>query len=619
MESGQTIAGQFRLEERLGRGGQGEVWKAVELHLERHVALKLAPGPEPGAARGLLREARKLARVNHPNVVTVHRTVAEKDADGNVTRIWLVMEYVPGRTLADLGRLPVRDVARYGAQLAGGLASVHEAGVLHQDIKPSNVLVTDDGVAKLADFGVARDLHGLTTLSGDARLIGTPGYLSPEAAETADVNEASDVFSLGATLYHALEGTSPYGTGDERTLLHRTQTQPVHPLTRGGEIAPLVRRMLSTSPRGRPTLERIRGDLAAVAGEPRAGLGDAVRRGVTGRRRSVLLAAAAVAAVGALVFGLWRMLGPSSDTGIPPGAALTPAPSSPAQAAGQPGAVGDEATADPCALLDVDTLASFGEARLDTDRRELNRCDVSITEPSGAELFVELKMWRSSSRLDGAGEAEQHGVVGVVRAAPDPSGFCERDLLLPTGDHVVAVDATSEAEVNDLCAVADSAVETAVARLNAGEIPRRLFTPEPGALLSQNACHLGEDAAVDAFLDGRPLEDRVVGFAAWDCRWDNAAGEELRVLFQHHEPLGDHDGRRITLGGYDAYVGEDSWGRDTCIVSVVAAERPDADGGASTTADLVRVVIEGTGDKPLETLCNETTAAARAVAEALPG
>src|SRR5262249_7167818 len=149
------------------------------------------------------------------NVVTLHDLV---DHDGD---LWLVMEYVPARSLAAIGTLSPDRVARIGVQLAGALEAVHAAGVVHRDVKPSNVLVTEDGPAKLSDFGISRANYGETTLTHSIEIAGTPGYLAPEVAHGSDATPASDVFSLGATLFAAVEGVPPVGTAGNPLVLVR--------------------------------------------------------------------------------------------------------------------------------------------------------------------------------------------------------------------------------------------------------------------------------------------------------------------------------------------------------------------------------------------------------------
>lgn len=179
----------------------GEVWRAADLELRRTVALKLASSGDGEETR---REARIGAGLHHPNVITVFDVVVEGD------RRWLVMEYLPARSLADINREdgPIAPslAAHVGTQVAAALAAMHAKGMVHRDITPANILVTDDGTAKLADLGVAA--WAQVTLTGSARSAGTPGFAAPEVVNGHRATPASDVFSLGVTLSVAVEGQS---------------------------------------------------------------------------------------------------------------------------------------------------------------------------------------------------------------------------------------------------------------------------------------------------------------------------------------------------------------------------------------------------------------------------
>ena len=213
MES-QRIAGRYRVESEAGRGGMGAVWLCVDEKLGRQVAVKQvlsgSDGSEAARARAL-REARSLAALNHRNVVSVYDTVEEDD------QLWLVMEYVPGRSLAELltrdGALSPEDAVRIGSQIADGLAAAHERGITHRDVKPANILVTEEGVAKISDFGIARMLED-TRLTRTGLVTGTPSYFAPEMARGEEPTPAADVWALGATLYAAVEGHGLYPQQD---------------------------------------------------------------------------------------------------------------------------------------------------------------------------------------------------------------------------------------------------------------------------------------------------------------------------------------------------------------------------------------------------------------------
>ncbi|KOU52703.1 serine/threonine protein kinase, partial [Streptomyces sp. WM4235] len=214
---GQLVDGRFELIGPLGAGGMGTVWRARDIALHRDVALKEVRPPDPATAAaqpGLVvqlreravREARALARLTHPNVVTIHHIVEPApDGEGHP---WIVMELVKGGSLHDRlesGPMPVADVLRIGLDVLSALRAAHAEGVLHRDVKPANVLLRPEGSAVLTDFGIAA-LHGSTALTSTGALIGSPEYIAPERVRGAEGLAASDLWSLGMMLYVASEG-----------------------------------------------------------------------------------------------------------------------------------------------------------------------------------------------------------------------------------------------------------------------------------------------------------------------------------------------------------------------------------------------------------------------------
>ncbi|MFI9815959.1 serine/threonine-protein kinase [Saccharothrix variisporea] len=199
MRSGDVIAGRYRLEDLVGAGGMGVVWRATDLELRRVVALKRAGG---GDGEDIRREARIGAGLHHPHVISVFDAVVEDE------QRWLVMEYLPARSLAEItradGPLAPDEAGRVGAQIATALAAMHAKGMVHRDVTPANVLVTEEGTAKLADLGVAS--WGQVTFTGTERTAGTPGYLAPETVAGLSATPATDVYALGVTLSTAVEG-----------------------------------------------------------------------------------------------------------------------------------------------------------------------------------------------------------------------------------------------------------------------------------------------------------------------------------------------------------------------------------------------------------------------------
>ena len=276
-----VLAQRYRLEERVGAGSMGAVWRATDELLGRTVAVKqllLQPGA-PGfdtqgqefdeARQRIMREGRLAARLQHQHAIAVFDVVLHNDTP------WLVMEYLPSRTLGALlveeGPLAPRDVAAIGRQIADGLAAAHAAGIVHRDIKPGNVLIGADGIVKITDFGVSRAADDVQ-LTRTGLIAGTPAYLAPETARGLNPTTASDVFALGSTLYTAVEGEPPFGLDDNAyALLYKVGAGTIRPPERAGPLTGALLHMLRTEPDERPTAARAREELAAVvAGRPLA-------------------------------------------------------------------------------------------------------------------------------------------------------------------------------------------------------------------------------------------------------------------------------------------------------------------------------------------------------------
>ncbi|MEU6878872.1 protein kinase [Streptomyces sp. NPDC046712] len=274
-ESGRrVIDGRFELEAPLGGGGMGKVWRARDLVLDRAVALKEVRPPDPGLAESdpqaaamlrarVLREARALARVEHPNVVTIHHVV-----DGAEHAYpWLVMELVTGGSLQDrLGQGPLTpaDAARIGREVLAALRAAHDVGIQHRDVKPANVLLRPDGRPVLTDFGIA-SIRESTALTATGSLIGTPDYMAPERISGGDGGPDADVWSLAMMLYVAVEGHHPLRRGTTLATLAAVLTEELPPPRHAGPLTGALNAVLVKDPAARPDPETFDRMLAQVA------------------------------------------------------------------------------------------------------------------------------------------------------------------------------------------------------------------------------------------------------------------------------------------------------------------------------------------------------------------
>ncbi|WP_329412803.1 serine/threonine protein kinase [Streptomyces sp. NBC_00704] len=254
---GQLLAGRYRLADAIGSGGMGRVWRAHDELLHRAVAIKeltaalyVAEGDQAVLLARTRAEARAAARINHSAVVTVH-DVLEHDG-----RPWIVMELVEGRSLADAvkedGRVESREAARIGLWVLRALRAAHSAGVLHRDVKPGNVLLSDDGRVLLTDFGIAQ-IDGDTTITRTGEVVGSVDYLAPERVRGHDPGPSSDLWALGATLYTAVEGRSPFRRTSPLTTLQAVVEEEAADPRHAGPLGPVITALLRKDPAARPT------------------------------------------------------------------------------------------------------------------------------------------------------------------------------------------------------------------------------------------------------------------------------------------------------------------------------------------------------------------------------
>ncbi|MGQ0482846.1 MAG: serine/threonine-protein kinase [Pseudonocardia sp.] len=268
-----VLARRYRLDERIGAGSMGAVWRATDELLDRTVAVKQlllqpgAPGFDPQAheeaRQRILREGRLAARLQNAHTIGVFDVVLHDDVP------WLVMEYLESRTLGAVlvaeGPMEPHRAAAVGRQVAAGLAAAHAAGIVHRDVKPGNILIGDDGTVKITDFGVSRAADDVQ-LTRTGLIAGTPAFLAPEVARGQTPSTASDVFALGSTIYAAVEGEPPFGLDDNAfALLYAVGIgdfrRPVH----AGPLTDILVALLDKDPARRPSATQARDWMAVVA------------------------------------------------------------------------------------------------------------------------------------------------------------------------------------------------------------------------------------------------------------------------------------------------------------------------------------------------------------------
>ncbi|MBN3930711.1 serine/threonine protein kinase [Streptomyces verrucosisporus] len=302
-KAGRLLGGRYRLGDVLGRGGMGTVWRAEDEVLGRTVAVKELRFPssiDEEEKRRLitrtLREAKAIARIRSSSAVTVYDVVDEDD------RPWIVMELIDGRSLADVlredGPLEPRRAAEVGLAILDVLRAAHREGILHRDVKPSNVLIADeDGRVVLTDFGIAQ-VEGDPSLTSTGMLVGAPSYIAPERARGQRPGPPSDLWSLGGLLYAAVEGHPPYDKGSAIATLTAVMTEPLEPPKRAGALEAVIHGLLDKDPDKRLDEPGARALLERAARGPRAGGEEKKKEEPEGTRTTVLPVAGAGAATG---------------------------------------------------------------------------------------------------------------------------------------------------------------------------------------------------------------------------------------------------------------------------------------------------------------------------------
>ncbi len=604
-----TVVSRYRLHELIGKGGMGAVWRATDELLGRTVALKqvrldgLPPSEAVVARERTMREARIAAALHHPHVVTVFDVVLDKDGNGD-DEPWLVMEYVPARSLgsvlAERGALPPAEVAMIGAQVASALGAAHASGIVHRDVKPDNVLVIPSLaglVVKLTDFGISH-AAAVPALTATGILTGTPAYFAPETARGERTDARSDMYSLGATLYAAVEGHPPFGFGDDNLLafLARVGRGGPPPPRQAGPLTGLLRDLVADAPAARPTAAQAAHALygiAASTGRPMAPTSafGPPRRG----RRSVAIAGAALVVVAAvvatvLVVGSRGSTQPRPQAAPTTSAATTPAATTPAARTpvnAAPGPLSAEHTADPCSLLHRPLLERYGSTSIQPDNGQFRECTAYVAFEGGVDVAVQAQLYNGPETLRAA-NGWSPPQDGPRLLAPDKfADYCDQRVLHPDGSSVLII--ASAPTPRELCPLVTAVAEEAASRLVDPGIGQRVWPPG-SVLATRNACDmLTPDEA--ARVTGNTPARSWPGFGGFSCQWGlpDATSANVTLTFVRRAPFDADDGEPVTFGGKPGrkVVQPGAW----CEVDVQQREYVDDQG--YPTIELVRVNVYG--------------------------
>jgi hypothetical protein len=586
------IAERYRLEERIGTGGMGEVWRATDTKLRRTVALKRSHDHvRDGQIR---REAIIAAGVPHPNVVTVFDT----EVDGETK--WLVMEYLPARSLREIlrtdGLLSPETAAAIGAQIAAALAAMHDERMVHRDVTPANILVTPDNVAKLTDFGISH--WDAATLTSDDRVLGTPAYMAPEVAAGDDARRPADLFALGATLYAAVEGHSPWGdTGENPEVLRRrASVGQLRPATKAGALAPVLTELMRTDPAARPSaldakrmLEDVYGGVVPVV----------PLRLASSRRRGVLIGAGVLAAA-VVAAGVVYL---NQDTQARSAAA---------------GAVLDIDTADPCALLDKSALSRFGTGAtvLDPDYGLFNQCGMTVRLTPAEDDLGQVALYLERIPEYEAANYPLGKLGPIERPDEQDNGHCERTIPLPDGNQV-RIDAYDQAaRVAKPCDMAQAVADRTLETLRSGPVPRREKPFPRSSLARVDACAMLDGGELQAVMGTTPPAPEPE-LGNWTCYWDFGKNEVTVEFSREWREPPEDDEKPVMVGTHTAVQDVSD---DACSISVNGREYTTVNPNNDDWVEIATVTLDTdeAAENAGSALCDRVSVLAAAVGARMP-
>jgi serine/threonine-protein kinase len=440
---GRTIA-QYVIQDRLGSGGMGEVYRARDTRLNRSVAIKVLPQTESGDDQRharFIHEAQSASGLNHPNIITVHDILADSGAD------LLVMELVAGKTLGELipaTGMPTHDVLGIGVQIAGALATAHAAGIVHRDVKPGNIMVTATGLVKVLDFGLAKSTFtGAANETGETRsiaspmtlagtVLGTVNYMSPEQAEGKLVDGRSDIFSLGILLYEMVTGRAAFKSDSmiaTMTAILRDQAKPIRELAPEAPQAliDIIDRCLQKDPAERwQAMEEVRAALQALKQQYDSGAVLSLQMAAApppppARSKKPVLALALVGGLGMVAIGggVWWLAQRARPAPEPPPPVTQPEPTPAPPPAPAPEPVLKNDAVIEMVKSSVPVPVILDQIRSTKTSFDLSTQEVIRLSKAGVPAAV-IQAMRDPSKIPVASTAKPSPGMSIPRPAPPP-------------------------------------------------------------------------------------------------------------------------------------------------------------------------------------------------------